>query len=74
MERKSKGIDKNKIPATQRTQIGQTIALGQILGVSDVDEISKSSNQSLEQYLPSSYRTLLEKLKLEVEIAQLQGS
>ena len=59
-------MDRKNAPPLQRSRTSKVIALGQIIGVSDVDEVSKSSNRDLID------QEILEKLKLEVEIAQLQ--
>ena len=59
-------MDRKNAPPLQRSRTSKVIALGQIIGVSDVDEVSKTSNRDLID------QEILEKLKLEVEIAQLQ--
>ena len=59
-------MDRKNAPPLQRSRTSKVIALGQIIGVSDVDEVSKTSNRDLID------QEILEKLKLELEIAQLQ--
>ena len=62
------------MPPLQRSRTGQVIGLGQVLGLSDVDEIAKSSWLNLTDKLPPNFHQILEKLTMEVEIAQLEES
>ena len=62
------------MPPLQRSRTGQVIGLGQVLGLSDVDEVAKSSWLNLTDKLPPNFHQILEKLTIEVEIAKLKES